>query len=251
MIYKYRDRDFTGIDGHMFVHNGITEENTPFYIHNLSNQVNTVTFQKRDIYTTTITIEISKNSRKWDILGDTSVEGISTTIPAYGILYIRSNNNDFGYNHIRMSHNSEVGGNIMSLIYGDEFNGSETKFKSLAGNNFVATFSGNDTLLYSSKLLLPAKKLQEDSYQSLFVNCTSLRDTPTIPAAELARNCCIYMFKGCSSLQTATCLFEGDIYGVTNWMDGVPATGTFYKKAGVTWPSGASGIPEGWTVVEV
>lgn len=32
---------------------------------------------------------------------------------------------------------------------------------------------------------------------------------------------------------------------------GVSPTGTFVKKAGVDWPTGNSGIPSGWTVVEV
>jgi len=35
-----------------------------------------------------------------------------------------------------------------------------------------------------------------------------------------------------------------------DWVDGVPtgASGTFVKKSGVSWPTGISGIPSGWTV---
>jgi hypothetical protein len=35
-----------------------------------------------------------------------------------------------------------------------------------------------------------------------------------------------------------------------NWVSGVASSGNFYKKSGVTIPSGVSGIPSGWTVVD-
>ena len=35
----------------------------------------------------------------------------------------------------------------------------------------------------------------------------------------------------------------------SGWLSGVAAEGTFYKAARVSyWPSGANGIPVGWTV---
>ena len=35
----------------------------------------------------------------------------------------------------------------------------------------------------------------------------------------------------------------------SNWVDGVASTGTFVKASDMNnWPTGASGIPKGWTV---
>ena len=49
-----------------------------------------------------------------------------------------------------------------------------------------------------------------------------------------------------------TCLATNIISSATNgWLFGVSATGTFYKHPDMKdWPIGASGIPEGWTVVD-
>ena len=38
---------------------------------------------------------------------------------------------------------------------------------------------------------------------------------------------------------------------LTDWVYNVASSGTFYKAAGVTIPTGVSGIPSGWTVIEV
>ena len=36
----------------------------------------------------------------------------------------------------------------------------------------------------------------------------------------------------------------------TDWVSGVPSTGTFVKNPDASWPTGTSGIPSGWTVVD-
>ena len=58
------------------------------------------------------------------------------------------------------------------------------------------------------------------------------------------------MFYQASSLRKITCyLVSGIINTNTNlWVYGVSSTGTFIKDPNATWPSGDSGIPEGWTV---
>lgn len=59
------------------------------------------------------------------------------------------------------------------------------------------------------------------------------------------------MFDGCSSLNYIKCLAtdlgSNNLGGFTN---GVAATGTFVKATGMVWPTGTSGIPDGWTVQE-
>ena len=57
------------------------------------------------------------------------------------------------------------------------------------------------------------------------------------------------MFSGCTNLNKvvsyATTIKGKGIY---NWLQNVSATGDFYNLGGATYPSGASGIPSGWTV---
>jgi len=60
------------------------------------------------------------------------------------------------------------------------------------------------------------------------------------------------MFAGCTSLQEITCLAT-DISRqdcIYYWVNNVPSGGTFYKAPGIEWPTGTSGIPSGWTVLD-
>jgi hypothetical protein len=61
------------------------------------------------------------------------------------------------------------------------------------------------------------------------------------------------MFHGCELLQEITCLAT-DISAngcLTDWVTKIPSTGTFYKDPSMTsWPTGTSGIPSGWTVLD-
>lgn len=100
---------------------------------------------------------------------------------------------------------------------------------------------------------LPATTLANTCYQYMFSGCTSLTTAPELPATTLVSSCYSHMFHGCTSLNSVTCLASSGItvYTTGSWLDGVAATGTFTKKAGVTWTSGVDGIPNGWTVVEV
>ena len=98
---------------------------------------------------------------------------------------------------------------------------------------------------------LPATTLTEFCYGGMFSGCTSLTTAPVLPAPTLVASCYYGMFNGCSSLNAVECLATNlGSYTTYTWLDSVPSTGTFTKAAGVTWQTGVSGIPEGWTVVE-
>ena len=100
---------------------------------------------------------------------------------------------------------------------------------------------------------LPATTLASGCYNSMFRQCTSLTSAPELPATALANSCYSYMFNSCKSLKLITMLatnISASNY-LSNWVSGVSATGTFTKKAGVSIPSGVSGIPAGWNVIEV
>lgn len=98
---------------------------------------------------------------------------------------------------------------------------------------------------------LPATTLVEGCYSRMFYGCTALTRAPVLPAPTLVESCYYCMFYGCTSLNYVECLATSIGAGGTyQWLDGVSSTGTFTKAAGVTWQTGISGIPEGWTVVE-
>lgn len=128
---------------------------------------------------------------------------------------------------------------------------------------------------------LPSTTLADYCYQTMFMNCTSLTTAPALPATTLTAECYSNMFRGCTSLTTApelnattltsgcyTQLFHSctNLNSITmlatdisaseclkNWVDGVQTTsGTFTKAASMTTlPTGNSGIPANWTVVDI
>ena len=97
-----------------------------------------------------------------------------------------------------------VQGNIMSLIYGDNF----ANQYSLQGYTycFYKLFMGNQNITDMSNLILPATTLAAYCYSNMFNNCTSLTTAPVLPATELTGRCYLEMFKGCKSLTTAPAL---------------------------------------------
>ena len=171
----------------------------------------------------------------------------------------------------------KVYGNIMSLPYGDNFIG-QTEIPNTGGlfGYFASCFYGTK-IKDASNLVLPATTLRDDCYQSMFMECysletppaipattlanncyhsmfcsTSITSAPALPATTLAQNCYAAMFRDCQNISYIKCLATNLsaqdclIY----WVDNISPTGTFVKKAGVTWPTGNSGIPSGWTVIE-
>ena len=96
-------------------------------------------------------------------------------------------------------------GNIMSLLYADDFKGKTTI--EIEGC-FYFLFSGFDgespsKLVDASKVALPATTLADYCYTYMFADCTSLTTAPKLPATTLANNCYNSMFQGCTSLTTA------------------------------------------------
>lgn len=137
-------------------------------------------------------------------------------------------------------------------------------------------FQGCTSLISVHKL--PATILAPNCYRSMFQDCTSLANAPELPATTLASGCYIYMFKNCSSLVNAPelpanttayysyggmfqdctglksirCRAKSKADNPTNaWLSGASSSGTFYGYSEYGWSSGASGIPSGWTFVEL
>ena len=143
-----------------------------------------------------------------------------------------------------------VKGNIMSLLYGDNFIG-QTDLKNIY-NVFNRTFV-NSKVVSAGNLVLPAITLTQGCYMQMFYNCTSLTTAPELPATTLVKDCYQFMLGSCSSLNYIKMLAT-DISAsgcLSYWVEEVTAPGTFVKAAGVTLPTGGNGIPSGWTVIEV
>ena len=99
---------------------------------------------------------------------------------------------------------------------------------------------------------LPATTLNSDCYYFMFFGCTSLVNAPKLPAIELAVSCYFNMFQNCKSLKNLECHAKTTANKATdNWLSGVASSGTFYGYSKYGWSSGASGIPSGWTFVEL
>ena len=84
----------------------------------------------------------------------------------------------------------------------------------------------------------------------MFAGCTSLIRAPHLPAMTLAEGCYYGIFSRCSSLTEASIAATTTATNaLTNWLDGVSASGTVYADPSFTdLPTdSASGVPTGWT----
>ena len=140
-----------------------------------------------------------------------------------------------------------VEGNVMSLLYGDEFVGQVD----LTGkvNVFNSLFYYCKTITSAENMILPATTLSQSCYLNMFNGCIKLTTAPTLPATTLTTYCYAYMFGGCRRLNSITCL--ATTHSTTDtifWVSNVSSTGTFYKHPNATWSNGNNGIPNGWTV---
>ena len=164
----------------------------------------------------------------------------------------------------------DISGNIMSLIYGDNFVGKTE----LSGTyNFCSLFKQSKAVS-AENLILPATSLTNHCYRAMFSKCTTLEAAPALPATTLAENCYYYMFEkcaiatapelpaptlanncyaymftDCTSLNYIKCLAENISASgcLTNWVNNVSPTGVFIKDRDATWTTGISGIPSDWT----
>ena len=226
----------------------------PFYVENIENVNETLSIKKASASGDDIVIEYSTDKFTWYTLGTTSTTALTYLLAPGDKLYLRANATTWNYH--RISGISKIAGNIMSLLYGDEFVG-KTQYK--AGSNiFDGLFRDSRKLLTAEDLLLVAENIDNTSacFSAMFKSCGNLEYGPCLPAKVISVGQYTYnhTFNGCSKLKYIKCLAESGINSnnsTRDWTGGVSATGTFVKKAGVTWPTGGNGIPSGWTVIEV
>lgn len=182
----------------------------------------------------------------------TSWDYSNITIPSGSTVYMKGNNpngfiaSDTSSAYFTMSGTVEAHGNIMSLIYNDNFEGQLTIPSNFC---YFGLFDGCTGLTSAPEL--PATTLTEYCYYSMFRGCTSLATAPQLPATTLTEWCYGDMFNGCTSLNYIK-MMATDISAsscLDSWVRNVAATGTFVKNSAAQWDvSGEDGVPEGWTV---
>lgn len=242
-----------------------------------------MTSDNSEIY---LSIEYSTDLVNWHT--ETSATAVVYTGNRYHVgdkIYIRGNNQAyattsancyFTFVHVDASSRQakvNIYGNIMSLVYGDNFYNQTV----LSSTRTFAGLLANKKIVDASNLILPATTLATVCYSRMFYNCTELITPPALPATTLATSCYNEMFCGCTALTTApdllattltkycySMMFKGctslnyikclatDISAsncLTSWVYGVSSTGTFIRDTNMTaWTIGANGIPTNWTV---
>lgn len=136
-------------------------------------------------------------------------------------VYVKGNFDTMDGFGFSFSRKTEAHGNILSLLYGDNFS-SDSEIKT-------------DWCFYQ-----------------LFSNCNTLITAPILPSKVLKPYCYFSMFKNCSSL-TYIKMLALDISATScleDWVNGVYPKGVFVKNKDATWDvRGADSIPEGWTTL--
>ena len=148
---------------------------------------------------------------------------------------------------------------LAEYCYRSMFNGCtslttapELPATTLASYCYQYMFQGCSRLT-TAPSILPATTLADSCYYYMFRGCTNLTTAPELPATTLASNCYYRMFSGCTKLNyikmlatdisASSCLY--------NWVSDVASIGTFVKNPAMTsLPTGNSGIPSGWTVMD-
>ena len=159
----------------------------------------------------TITVEYSYDMQKWTSLKASLMLDSYFTLAIGERAYIRGNNKTFnssgytyewnGFTSNRSTNVLHIGGNIMSLFYGDKFK-TATAFDSSVKAHCMGMFVGFVGLTDASQLVLPVKDISTVStYGYMFQDCAQLVLPPVLDL-ETPNNgsICQYMFYNCKAL---------------------------------------------------
>jgi len=202
-------------------------------------------------------LQINYNDTGWQPFG-ADITGSTMDVYEGDIIKVKGNHNSymgetfeglytFGY----CTCGFYLQGNIMSLIYGDNFIG-QTTFPANSTYQFQLFFESCTGLTSVENLILPATTLADACYSGMFRDCTNLTTGPSLPATTLASYCYSYMFFNCDNINYIKCLAT-DISAsdcTQDWLDEISVSnGTFVKNPNMSsWTTGKSGIPTNWTV---
>lgn len=125
----------------------------------------------------------------------------SKSFPAGSKIYVKGEltpSSSYGIGTFSITTAFNVGGNVMSLLFGDNAEGQT----SLAGYNYAfQSLFESATKLRDIYLLLPATTLSRCCYMNMFKGCSGITVAPQLPATTLAVHCYTGMFEDCISLE--------------------------------------------------
>lgn len=136
---------------------------------------------------------ISKNGgewTEWDYSAVSLADGEKLEI--YGTEFRNTNTYSSGYQFV-LQGKIKVSGDLVALN-----NGSSV----MKSYQYASLFKKTVGLYDAANLVLP-KKVGENCYNSMFLGCTSLVNTPKLPAMTLVASCYDSMFYGCTALTKA------------------------------------------------
>lgn len=147
------------------------------------------------------------NGITWNsVILDDEIKNIGTINTGEYIIF-SSINDCFGtawdtYNKFSVSKSFEVHGNIMSLLFGNNF-ANNSEFASGTKFSFTGLFTNNINLIDASNLILPALTCVTSCYNGMFKGCLNLTTSPELPATISAQDCFSSMFESCINLEEA------------------------------------------------
>lgn len=237
----------------------------------------------------TISVEYSTNKKSWKTLTASTMLDSYVTLNKGKVCYFRGNNKTFnssGYTYEWNGFTSNlstnvlhIGGNIMSLFYGDNF-ATAKAFDSSVKAHCMGMFVGFAGLVDASLLVLPVKEISTVSTygymfqdcaqlqkppvidlttphngsicQYMFYNCTALTETPVLKITNMNYYYGVYayMFYYCSNLSKITIYTNnwGSYNGNYEMFKGVASKGTIYMPSNATWSPTSYGVPAEWEV---
>jgi hypothetical protein len=173
--------------------------------------------------TWTFSCEYSINDGQWTTMtiGNTTWQGVNINVSNGDKIKFKANCNgwrvrpNFSVKFYGTS-TYDISGNIMSLVYGDNFEGrTDLPLNIVDGNNlprfcrdtFRMLFSGCN-VVHAHKLKLPATNLDKSYsaggvYSYMFSGCRLLVSAPELPSPNLGYGCYDEMFNLCVSLEKA------------------------------------------------
>lgn len=149
-------------------------------------------------------VSYSTDGTEWTtIFIDGTGQSVSVTLDKGDKVYLKGLGRQFyadnRYCYITATASFIVYGNIMSLLYDDDFV-SQTEFPAASERTFYGLFIHNPHIVSAEHLVMPAIVLTYSCYNAMFADCLSLTTAPALPATTLADACYEYMFKDCISL---------------------------------------------------
>ena len=231
-----------------------TYSNNYFYINNTGG---TGTLEFTQTGYVSQTIETSTDRETWSTVSPNT----QLTIPT-GKTYIRialnGTKDATNYTTLTPSFTHEYGGNILSLVYGENFilTGTSDAERTLP-NYCLHKMFANDTKLtkISGVSITPNVIAGEYSFDNTFKGCTNIENGFSMRnIVGCGNNSFARCYDGCSKLQgvTAPNLNRIDSASFAYWLLDVYQTGTLYVSYGCVVLSGqSSGCPIGWTKIEI